>query len=140
MIRPTKTYRAALQATLLVSGLVGCSEQPSGMRGEFTLRGSTSDTLPLLAQRDPLCSHVVDSGSMVFHDDTLYSSSIHMTHTCKGYPVARDDLGVKKGKYQMSNDTLLFFNNRALTGYAVVLNPDTLTITGPGHVLIFARR
>ena len=137
----TTNKRNALAGVLIAAGVAACEQPQEGLRGEFKLMGSTSDTLPLLLQKDPLCTHTLESGSMIFHDDTLYSSTFNAKHVCKDYPVAYDDLGVKRGVYRAIGDTILFYNNQQkFTGATVALDPDTLIVQGSRWVLRYVRQ
>ena len=132
----------ALGALVTIS-LVGCSQQdqPQGMRGEFVLKGSTFDTLPILLQRDHMCEHTLLNGGMVFHDDTTYSSTMNAMHRCKDREPLPDDLGVKRGKYRVVGDTVMFYDARQrLTAATAATKSDTLLIQGQFYALIFVRR
>lgn len=129
----------ALAATVLAAA---CADSQQVIDGSFRLRGSTSDTVPFIAQRDQMCTHWVQSGSAEFRKDGTYTSSFPMTHDCpiNEGKIAIDTFGVKKGTYRMVSDTIILYNDAGkLSGYAH-MKGDTMLVRGPGHVLVFVRR
>jgi hypothetical protein len=130
-----------VNALLLLAALSSCGRKVnSSLRGEFKLLGTTSDTLPVLVERDSLCVHTLTSGAMRFSTDSTYTSNIRIRHECLRRKTEEENVGVLDGRYRVSGDSIFFFNDeRKFTALTVRLNPDTLFIQGRLHTLVFVR-